>query len=96
NDFFIFEVTVFNTYNQPLPLSPFSYKMYLIGQDNKRYRPIKYDVSLDTAVPPGGTVTGFVYFPKYDIQSNTNISSNKIRISIEEIGPIKQEIVEFR
>lgn len=96
NDFFIFEVTVFNTYNQPLPLSPFSYKMYLIGQEGKRYRPLKYDASLDTAVPPGGTVSGFVYFAKYDIQSNTNITSNRIKISIEEIGPIKQEIVEFR
>lgn len=96
DDFFIFEITVFNTYNQPLPLSPFAYKIYLIGSDGKRYKAVKYDAGLDTAVPPGGTVTGFVYFAKYDIQSDKNISSNKVKLSIEEIGPIKQEILEFK
>ncbi len=95
NDFHIFEITIFNAYSQPISLSPFSYKLYLLS-DNKRYRMIKYDAPLDTAVPPGGTITGFVYFPKYDIQSNTAITSSKVRISVEEIGPIKQEILEFR
>lgn len=94
NDFLIFEVTIFNSYNQPLPLSPFSYKIYLLA--DKRYKVIKYDSSLDTSVAPGATVSGFVYFAKYDIQSDKNISTNKIKLSLEEIGPIKQEIIEFK
>ncbi|MCS7165628.1 MAG: hypothetical protein RMJ51_05085 [Candidatus Calescibacterium sp.] len=95
-DFHIFEVTVFNAYNQPLALSPFSYKVYLLADNGRRYKAIKYDASLDTAVPPGGTISGFIYFPKYDIQYNQNISSSRVRLSIEEIGPLKQEIVEFK
>jgi len=96
DDFFIFEFTIFNTYNQPLTLSPFSYKAYIIGEDGRRYKVMKYDVSLDSPVPPGGTVNGFVYFPKYDIESNKVISNKRVRLSIEEIGPIKQEVVEFK
>jgi len=96
DDFFIFEITVFNSYNQPLPLSPFSYKIYLIGEDGRRYRVIKYDASLDSAVPPGGTVSGFVYFAKYDIETNKVVSNKVVRLSIEEIGPIKQEVIEFK
>ncbi|MEN3014510.1 MAG: hypothetical protein ABDH21_00380 [bacterium] len=94
DDFYIFEVTIFNAYNQPLPLQPFAYKIYLIGQDNRRYKAIKYDVSLDSTLAPGGKTTGFVYFAKYDIASDKTI--NRIRLSIEEIGPIKQEIVDFK
>ncbi|MCS6955030.1 MAG: hypothetical protein NZM44_01560, partial [Candidatus Calescibacterium sp.] len=53
DDFFIFEITIFNSYNQPLAVSPIAYKVYLIGDDGRRYKAIKYDASLDTTVPPG-------------------------------------------
>ena len=95
NDFAIFEVTIFNGFNQPINLSPFSYKMYLIGSNGLRYKAIKYDITLDTNLAPGSTANGFVYFPKYDIQTGENITSSKIKISIEEIGPLKQEIISF-
>lgn len=95
NDFIIFEVTVFNGFNQPINLSPFSYKMYLIGSNGLRYKAIKYDITLDTNLAPGGSANGFVYFPKYDIQTGENLTSSKIKISLEEIGPLKQEIISF-
>lgn len=95
NDFVIFEVTIFNGFNQPINLSPFSYKMYLIGSNGLRYKAIKYDITLDTNLAPGGTANGFVYFPKYDIQTGENLTSSKIKISLEEIGPLKQEIISF-
>lgn len=95
NDFVIFEVTVFNGFNQPLNLSPFSYKIYLIGSNGLRYKAIKYDITLDTNLAPGGTANGFVYFPKYDIQTGENLTSSKIKISLEEVGPLKQEIISF-
>jgi hypothetical protein len=95
NDFVIFEVTIFNGFNQPINLSPFSYKMYLIGSNGLRYKAIKYDITLDTNLAPGGTASGFVYFPKYDIQTVENLTSSKIKISLEEIGPLKQEIISF-
>ncbi|MCX7871446.1 MAG: hypothetical protein N2485_07780 [bacterium] len=95
NDFAIFEVTIFNGFNQPINLSPFSYKLYLIGSNGLRYKAIKYDITLDTNLSPGGSANGFVYFPKYDIQTGENITKSKIKLSIEEIGPLKQEIVSF-
>jgi len=95
NDFVIFEVTIFNGFNQSINLAPFSYKMYLIGSNGLRYKAIKYDITLDTNLAPGGTANGFVYFPKYDIQTGQNLTSSKIKVSLEEIGPLKQEIISF-
>ncbi|MGB9638578.1 MAG: hypothetical protein ACP5RD_05620 [bacterium] len=95
NDFVIFEVTIFNGFNQPINLSPFSYKMYLIASNGLRYKAIKYDITLDTNLAPGGTANGFVYFPKYDIQTGENLTSSKVKVSLEEIGPLKQEIISF-
>ncbi len=91
----IFQVEVFNGALAPLRLAPFAYRMYLIGPDGKRYKAIKYDPKLDTEIPPGGKVKGFVYFPKYDMVTGEELTRGEVKISIEEIGPIKQRIIKF-
>lgn len=91
----VFKVEIFNGSTVPLPLSPFAYRMYLIGANGRRYKAIKYDPQLDTNVPPRGKVSGFVYFPKYDMVTGERLVKGTVKISIEEIGPIKYKILKF-
>ena len=95
-DLAVFKVEIFNGSPVGLPLSPFAYRMYLIGANGRRYKAVKYDPQLDTTVPPRGKVSGFIYFPKYDMVTGERLVRGTVKISIEEIGPIRQKILKFR